>query len=307
MGVSQTRLQRWESASEWPLALCAVDFLVLYSIDVLAQPQGRSGQIVSWLLFALYVPFVVDYLARLYLTENRFRWFVRHPLDLAVVTLPFLRPLRFLRLVALVRVSQRALGDAVRGRIIAFTAFSAALLVYGAALAELQHERYAPGSHITTFPDALWWAVATLTTVGYGDTVPVTTTGRIIAALLMIGGICLIGVATATVAHWIITEVGKEDSLQQAATVAHIEQLRAELVQVRGLVEERSGSGDDRDRSGRPLGPLAAQGPHQTPAHDRARRNGDDGRAGDGDPDAVEHVPGSAPADRHERQLTGNQ
>lgn len=305
--MSETRLQRWENVAEWPLAFCAVGFLVLYSVDVLAEPQGRPGQIVSWLLYALYIPFVVDYLVRLYLAEDRFRWFVRHPLDLAVVTLPFLRPLRFLRMIALIRVTERALGDAVRGKVIAFTAFGAALLVYGAALAELQHERYAPGSHITTFPDALWWAVATLTTVGYGDTVPVTNTGRIIAALLMIGGICLIGVATATVAHWIITAVGDEDTLQQAATVAHIEQLRAEIVELRGLVEDRSDSGRGDDRRGGPTGPAAAEGPHQTPAHDRAQRDRNDGRAGDADPGGVEHVPGGAPADRHEGQLTRHQ
>ena len=195
---------------------------------------------VSWSLYGVWGAFVVDYLARLWLAQNRIQWFLSHPLDLAVVTLPFLRPLRFLRMVALIRVLQRALGDAVRGRVIAFTALSALLLVYGSALAELQHERYAPGSKITTFPDALWWAVATLTTVGYGDTVPVTAAGRGIAVLLMIGGICLIGVVTATVAHWIITEVGRVDRLEQAATVAHIEELRTEIAQLRESVQQDS-------------------------------------------------------------------
>lgn len=92
----------------------------------------------------------------------------------------------------------------------------------------------------------MWWAVATLTTVGYGDYVPVTTTGRIIAVLLMIGGISLIGVVTATVAHWIIAEVTKDDSAQQAATVAHIETLREEIVRLRALVEDRSTDTDLR-------------------------------------------------------------
>ncbi len=240
--MSAAGLQRWEDASEWPLAACAMAFLALYSVEVLAEPQGRQAQLVSWSLYALWSAFVIDYTARLYLAPDRVRWFFRHPLDLAVVTLPFLRPLRFLRMVALIRVMQRALGDAVHGRVIAFTAFSAALLVYGSALAELQHERYAPGSRITTFPDALWCSVATLTTVGYGDTVPVTATGRTIAVLLMIGGICLVGVVTATVAHWIITEVGRVDALQRAATVAHVEQLRAEIAQLRESVEGNSPS-----------------------------------------------------------------
>ena len=125
MTMLQTRLQRWESKAEWALAGCAAVFLVLYTVEVLAEPQGRTLTVVSWALTLLYLPFVLDYLVRLYLAEKRFQWFIRHPLDLAVVTLPFLQPLRFLRLVALVRILQRAFGDAIRGRVIAFTAFGA--------------------------------------------------------------------------------------------------------------------------------------------------------------------------------------
>lgn len=104
MTMLQTRLQRWESKAEWALAGCAAVFLVLYTVEVLAEPQGRTLTVVSWALTLLYLPFVLDYLVRLYLAEKRFQWFIRHPLDLAVVTLPFLQPLRFLRLVALVRI-----------------------------------------------------------------------------------------------------------------------------------------------------------------------------------------------------------
>jgi voltage-gated potassium channel len=239
--MTETRLQRWENRAEWPLAICAVAFLALYSIEVLAEPQGAALKAVEWSLNLLYLPFVVDYLARLRLADNRARWFFRHLLDLAVVTLPFLRPLRFLRLVALVRILHKALGDAVRGQVIAFTTCGALLLVYVAALAELKYERYAPGSQITTFPDALWWAVATLTTVGYGDHFPVTAPGRFIAVLLMIGGICLIGAAGATITHWIISQVAKDEVAQQSVTVAHIDELRDEIARLRHLLEKTTG------------------------------------------------------------------
>jgi len=233
-----TPLQRWEKRAEWPLAACAVAFLVFFSVEVLAQPRGREETFVSWAQHLLYVPFVVDYVVRLWLAEDRPRWFITHPLDLAVATLPFLGPLRFLRLVALIRILQRALGDAVRGRVIAFSALGAVLLVYVAALAALKYERNAPDSQITNFPDALWWAVATLTTVGYGDHTPVTHAGRAVAVLLMIGGICLLGAATATVASWIISEVAKAEGAEQAATVAHVDELRAEIRSLQQLVQE---------------------------------------------------------------------
>jgi voltage-gated potassium channel len=135
----------------------------------------------------------------------------------------------------------KALGDAVRGQVIAFTTCGALLLVYVAALAELKYERYAPGSQITTFPDALWWAVATLTTVGYGDHFPVTAPGRFIAVLLMIGGICLIGAAGATITHWIISQVAKDEVAQQSVTVAHIDDLRDEIARLRHLLEKTTG------------------------------------------------------------------
>lgn len=232
----QTRLQRWESKAEWALAGCALVFLILYTYEVLGEPTGRMQTMVSWSLTLLYLPFVVDYLVRLYLAEERLRWFIRHPLDLAVVTLPFLQPLRFLRLVALVRILQRAFGDAIRGRVIGFTAFGATLLAYVAALAELRVERYAPDSHITNFGDALWWAITTLSTVGYGDYVPVTAQGRMIAVLLMIGGISLIGVVTATVATWIVRELAYEEDVKETATAEHIEQLQAEILRLEKLV-----------------------------------------------------------------------
>ena len=79
----ETRLQRWENKAEWALAACAVIFLVLYTYEVLGEPTGRTMTVVSWLLTLLYVPFVIDYVIRIYLADNRLRWFIRHPLDLA--------------------------------------------------------------------------------------------------------------------------------------------------------------------------------------------------------------------------------
>jgi voltage-gated potassium channel len=83
----------------------------------------------------------------------------------------------------------------------------------------------------------VWWSITTITTVGYGDEYPVTATGRVIAVLLMIGGISLLGTITATLASWIVQRVAEEDSTGQAATAAHIEELRDEI---RALREQLS-------------------------------------------------------------------
>ncbi len=226
---SADRLERWESRSEWVLAAIAVIFLVVYSFQVLANPPPQVNSQLNNAMALLYVAFIVDYVVRFTLAPQRRRWFFRHLFDLAIVALPFLRPLKLLRLLVLIKVMQRAGGDAIRGRVAIYAAGSAALFVYVASLAILQTERSAPGSNITNFGDALWWGVTTVTTVGYGDTYPVTDTGRVIAALLMMGGIRLIGFITATVASWIVERVSEEDSANRAATASQMEELRDQI------------------------------------------------------------------------------
>ncbi len=226
---SETKLQRWERHAEWPLAVAAVLFLVLFSRQVLAQPQGREGHIVWAVDWAIWGLFVVDYVVRLCLADNRWHWFVRHLLDFAIVTLPLLRPLRLLRLLVLIEVLQKAIGDAFRGRIVVYTVSGVLLLIYTASLAVFDKERYLHGATINSFGKALWWSITTVTTVGYGDVYPITDAGRVIAVLLMIGGISLVGVVTAALASWIIERVTEEESVMQAATVAHVEELRNEI------------------------------------------------------------------------------
>jgi len=225
----ETKLQRWERHSEWPLAAAAVLFLVLFSRQVLVQPQGREGHIIWAVNWAIWGLFVVDYVVRLGLADHRWRWFLAHLLDFAIVTLPLVRPLRLLRLLVLIEVLQKAIGDAFRGRIVVYTVSGVGLLIYTASLAVFDKERYLHGATINSFGKALWWSITTVTTVGYGDVYPITNTGRVIAVLLMIGGISLVGVVTAALASWIVERVAEEGSVMESATVAHIDELRSEI------------------------------------------------------------------------------
>jgi voltage-gated potassium channel len=240
---SETRLQRFERHTEWPLAAAAVVFLVLFSRQVLAEPHGREAHVIwaiNWVIWGL---FFVDYFVRLGLATDRWHWFWRHLLDFAIITLPLLRPLRLLRMLVLIEVLQKAVGDAFRGRIVVYTASGVLLLIYTSALAVFDKERYLPGTKIGSFGKAIWWSITTVTTVGYGDVYPVTNAGRVIAVLLMIGGISLVGVVTASLASWIIQRVAEEDAMHQAASVAHIDELRSEIKALGQQLEER----DERD------------------------------------------------------------
>jgi len=234
--TTHSRLERFEHRTEWPLAAVAIAFLALYSVQVLAQPRGASAHIVEWALLALYLVFVVDYLARLYLAAPRGRWFFRHLLDLAIVALPFMRPLRLLSLAVVIEVLQRAVGHTIRGRVVVYTVCGAVVIIYAGSLAILQAERNQPGAKISSFGDAVWWAITTVTTVGYGDLSPVTTMGRVVAVALMIGGITLVGTVTATLASWIVQRVAEEDSAAEAVTREQIDELREEIRRLASLV-----------------------------------------------------------------------
>ena len=96
------------------------------------------------------------------------------------------------------------------------------------------------GGPIESFGDALWWAMATVMTVGYGDMYPVTAAGRLIATALMIAGIAVLGVVTASLASWLIERVtdAGEDVAQD--TRSEIAELTAEVRLLRQLVQDRS-------------------------------------------------------------------
>jgi voltage-gated potassium channel len=224
-----TSQEQWERRTEWPMAVVAFAFLVAYSCEVLLDLSAGWAAVCSALMSGTWLLFVIDYVARLYLAERRVHWFFRHLHEFVVVVLPAIRPLRLLRLVAMVTVMQRAIGGAIRGKVLIYTISTSSLLLYVASLAMYEAERNHPDSTVNSFGEALWWSMTTVTTVGYGDYSPVTTTGRLIAAALMIGGISLIGVVTATIASWIVEQVSEEDKAKQAATAHQIEELRHEV------------------------------------------------------------------------------
>lgn len=191
---------------------------------------------VAWVVFAL------DYAARVLLAERRARFVLQHLPDLAAVALPVLRPLRLLRLVALIRVLNRRATNSLHGRVAIYVSSSVIVVIFVAALAELDAERGRAGATIETFGDALWWAVATVTTVGYGDRYPVTSDGRLVAVGLMLAGIALIGVVTASIASWLIANVRAAEADSDQTLQRQIEALHAELAEIKALLRpETSG------------------------------------------------------------------
>jgi voltage-gated potassium channel len=224
----------WDRRTEWPLVGAAVLFLVAYAWPILdptlpsaAQASCRAVVVVTWGVFA------VDYLVRWWIAPDRRAFFVRHLFDLCVVVLPVLRPLRMLRLVMLLRVVNRRAASSLHGRVVAYVVGGASLLAFVGALAVLDAERHASHANITSFHVAIWWAMTTMTTVGYGDHYPVTGQGQLAAVGLMIGGIALLGAVTATLASWLVDRVAEETTSN--------EHLRREIAALRDEVRSLGG------------------------------------------------------------------
>jgi voltage-gated potassium channel len=231
----------WRALTDIPLSIAAAIFLTAYAWQVIANLQPPDDIITSTIIWIVWGIFVVDFVINLILAERRARWFFAHFYEFLMVVLPALRPLRLLRLVTLLAVLERGAGRALRGRVVIYAAGASVTIVFIAALAELDVERNAIGSHIHTFGDAIWWACVTITSVGYGDIAPVTLIGRLVAIAVMIAGLALLGTVTATLASFFLDRVEdttKEENDETQAAIAtltsEITALRAELRAVPG-------------------------------------------------------------------------
>lgn len=248
----RTNLERWERGTTVPLTVAALLYLAAYAWPII-QPDLASGwrtscRVTSWVTWAA---FGLDYVIRLGLAPRRGEFIRHHLLDLAVVVLPMLRPLRLLRLVTLLHVLNRKASTSLRGRLAVYVVGATVLIVFVASLAALNTERRHSGANLVSFTDAWWWGIETITTVGYGDRYPVTMTGRLIAVGLMITGISILGIITAGLASWLAEKVrGGDQEVHQATRrdvlelSAEVHRLQAKLDSVSAALGQSSGTDD---------------------------------------------------------------
>ena len=114
-----------------------------------------------------------------------------------------IRSLRLIRLFRLIQLFSRTLKLFEGRRIVYIVAFSTMAVSLG-AVAEYLVESTDPEAKITNLEDAFWWAIVTITTVGYGDLYPVTPGGKIVASMMMIIGIAILGVLISTLGAGLI-------------------------------------------------------------------------------------------------------
>ncbi|MEU6680683.1 potassium channel family protein [Streptomyces sp. NPDC046925] len=210
--TDECRQTRWENRTEALLAMASLLYLTLYAVLVLAPglPEGWRNVCLA-VLCAAWALFAVDYAVRWRLSGQGARFVRSHWLDTVVLVLPLLRPLRVVHVYEAVQRRHGKPRLALHARVVAYAGLSALLLGFAASLAVYQHEHTAQGATIRTFGDSVWWAAATISTVGYGDVAPVTPVGRLIAVGTMACGLALLGAVTGSFSAWLLQVFARGD------------------------------------------------------------------------------------------------
>src|SRR6516164_8987304 len=233
------RLAAYEERTQTPLDLLALATLwivVVPPTDFSTAHDVRA--IVLAVQGAIRVVYGMDIAIRSYLAKRHVRYLITHPVGLAAVILP---PVRVIFSLRLVRSVFR------RGHLSRFL-LAASVLVVNGAIIVYRVERHAPNSNIHTLGQSLWWSVTTVTTVGYGDYVPVTTAGRITACFIMGIGLLTLAVVTAQVASSFVAQDPSQAERLPQGKAATPEMTLAELDRRLARIEELLASSQHRHR-----------------------------------------------------------
>jgi len=231
--------ERVSRALEWPIALLALAVVPVLILEHRAVSPGVrfAATVANWII---WVGFCAEYVIKLAIAPSRSAFVRAAWLDLLIIVLspPFLVPesfhglraLRAARLLRLLRLLRAfavgAIGLRLLQRVLRHRRFEyvlvVAVAVVGLGAVGIYTVEGGTNPAIDSIGDGLWWAIVTATTVGYGDVSPETPEGRVIAVFLMITGIGIIGVFTATIASFFF-EQGTAETVALEARLASVE------------------------------------------------------------------------------------
>ena len=225
--------------------------LVSVTLESVPAYHVRYGPLFTAVEWLSLIIFSIEYALRVWvaaehtphadLSAIKARWaFIRSPFGLIdlLAVLPFwfalfipadLRVLLVFRIVRFLKLARyspamRSLLDAVYGERRAL--FGCFVILIGAALlaASIMHlvERHAQPDKFGTIPDAMWWAIVTLATIGYGDVVPVTLLGRVVASVTIFFGMIMVALPIGIVATSFADEVHRRDFVVTWSMVARV-------------------------------------------------------------------------------------
>ena len=220
---SQDRYDRFAEAVDTPMLVITILWLPVLIIPLVTPVHGDVAASLEAVDFTVWALFALEYIVKFALAPDRWHYVKTHILELIVVVVPFLRPLRVVvglgRVAVVFAETVRRAKSILTHKGLHFVVLTVAVLVFVCAGLVTVAQRHAKGANIHDFGQGLWWAIVTVTTVGYGDRYPVTPFGQGIAVFLMLVGIGLLGALTATIASYFVQErtSATEDRLERIA------------------------------------------------------------------------------------------
>lgn len=243
--ATYTRREQYEEASSLPVFA----FALLFVVGLIEVVSGGGDTSTGRLLIAIsWVAFAIDLAIRWTLSSDRRRFPREHWFEVVAIVIPFFR----LGMVVYVflRLARR------RGRLVqkvqVYAAYLTILIIVFGALLVLAVERDYPGSNIQNYGDAIWWAVVTVTTVGYGDFVPVSPEGRSVAVLMLINGVVLISVVTAIIAARFVSD---QDAGEERVTLDLLDERLERIEAALAALTAAGGTDPDAADPDRPADP----------------------------------------------------
>lgn len=227
----QEILQSFTEKTSGLLSGLALVYLVTFSIQAI-WPDTSAPWYFWMSVFSnfLWILFAVDLAFRFIMTKPKKHFFRNNWLDTITVAFPQFRALRALRAFTSNGILSKGKAYFSSGAI-ATALLGTAIIVWVGSLSVLTSERGASGAKIVTLPDSLWWAFETITTVGYGDFVPVTWMGRFQAVLIMLVGISLLGVVSASLAATLVKQNRPDPASEVMEELAELKSMVAALQQ----------------------------------------------------------------------------
>lgn len=219
-------LERLERFTDVPLMIVAA-----FTIPLFLGPYlwGAEERVVLLWNAAVWALFALDLSVKVFLAPRRAAYLKSHWLDVLIVLVPFIRPLRVLRV--LLYATRAATGARRILGIDSVVVYATFLIAIAATLITAFESGANPG--IDSFRDALWWTLVTVTTVGYGDIVPATPEGRIVGYVVILGGISIFSAVTANfAAHLMKSSESADPRIDEL--LAMVRQLRGEQDAVTG-------------------------------------------------------------------------
>jgi len=259
-GDPEERLHRFEHQTAMPMLVLSVLFVPVLIVPMLYDLDPAKSYIFTNLDHLIWLCFLIEYVTRFSLARDRIHFVARNLADLAIVAIPLLRPMRVVSSLRVLRLLQASrvvlagirggkLGDTMVNRhsVAAMSFVITSMIITGAAMV-YDVERTAPGSRIHSVGDAFWWAIATVSTVGYGDLYPVTTEGRVIAGCLMFLGICTSALIAAAFASIFIKDRNEEEFDPKLEELAHrLDKIDNLLIRLESTVESHEQKALERE------------------------------------------------------------